>query len=85
MWNMWKRKHSGMQIASDVPRDGLGVELLNSKGEVIAEVFRSDRDKTIEVSLFVESISLKEMTDLLECAHKRLDPFEDGTPIGTVL
>lgn len=39
------------QMASDIVRDGLGIELLDESHNVIAEVFRCNRDKTVSVSL----------------------------------
>lgn len=71
-----------MQVASDVSRDGLGVELLDDGGNVLAEVFRSDRDRTVIVSTFGNDIPLGAVQDLIAYAVERLDPFEDGTPLG---
>lgn len=78
---MNKFKLGGFQSASDLQRDGLGVELLDSRQQVVAEVFRSDRDKTVEVSIFVDSLPLASVEQLIATAKKRLDPFEDGTPL----
>ena len=39
-------------MASDVIRDGLGLELLDITGAVRAEVFRCDADHTVTVSHF---------------------------------
>ena len=68
------------QIASDVVRDGLGIELLDGSGNPVAEIFRSDREKTLILSTFGNDISLDEITELIAMARNRLDPFEDGTP-----
>jgi len=38
------------QVASDIVRDGLGVELTDSRGNVLAEVFRCDADNSLKVS-----------------------------------
>ena len=35
------------QIASDVQRDGLGLELITDDYNIVAEVFRSDKEKTL--------------------------------------
>ena len=70
-----------MQIASDISRDGMGAELLNFDGEAIAEVFRSDRDHTLMLSAFNNDVPLEAIFELVEYAMKRLDPFEDGTPL----
>ena len=40
------------QVASDVVRDGLGLELLDPTGNVVAEVFRADADKTLHINTF---------------------------------
>jgi hypothetical protein len=69
------------QVASDVIRDGLGVELLDGQGQVVAEVFRCDADHTVGVSLFVEQVPLHAVEMLLLRAKERLDPFGDGTPL----
>jgi hypothetical protein len=68
------------QVASDVVRDGLGVELLSESGDVVAEVFRSDRDRTVMLSTFSYDIPLEAIDTLLARARQRLDPFEDGVP-----
>jgi hypothetical protein len=44
------------QIASDVIRDGLGVELIDATGRVCAEVFRCDANNTLTISLFTEDL-----------------------------
>ena len=70
-----------IQIASDIVRDGLGAELLNEDRNVIAEVFRCDRNNTIMVSTFSNTIPVSAMQLLLKAASERLGNFEDGTPI----
>lgn len=74
-----------LQVASDVVRDGLGVELVNHKNEVIAEVFRCDAKHTVSCTLFVEHVPLHAIELLLSQAKERLDPFEDGTPLASAL
>jgi hypothetical protein len=69
------------QIASDVIRDGLGVELLDAAGEVIAEVFRSDANHTVRLSTFGNDVPLAAIEQLITRARVALDPFEDGTPL----
>ena len=66
------------QLASDINRDGMGLELLNSKDEVVAEIFRSDHAKTIVVSTFNNDIPLEIFNLFYKEALNRLDPFEDG-------
>lgn len=70
-----------MQVASDVIRDDLGVELLSESGDVVAEVFRSDREHSVILSTFGNDIPLAAIESLMAYAKDRLDPFEDGTPL----
>ena len=72
-----------MQVASDIVRDGLGVELLDSDDQVVAEVFRCDADHTVSFAQFVEAIPLHAVETLIARAKERLDPFEDGTPLAS--
>lgn len=69
------------QVVSDVERDGLGVELLAKSGEVFAEVFRCDRDRTVIVNTFGYDIPIHAMQRLFELANVKLDPFDDGTSL----
>lgn len=66
------------QVASDIVRDGLGVELLDENLDVVAEVFRSDRDHTLLVNTFSYGIPLAAIELLIARAKERLEPFEDG-------
>ena len=76
---------SGFQIASDIQRDGIGIEMLEKRQGVVAEIFRNDRNKTLELLLFVGSIPLKAVLELSEKACRDLDPFEDVPPLNAVL
>lgn len=78
--NKWRT-----QVASDVVRDGLGVELVASDDQVVAEVFRCDANHTVFVNVFAEAVPLQAMELLLSRAKDRLDQFEDGTPLASVL
>ena len=69
------------QVASDVVRDRLGVELLNANGDVVAEVFRCDKDHTVVVSTFGNELPVDQVEALIAKARVELDPFEDGTPL----
>ena len=69
------------QVASDVIRDGLGVELLDAAGTVVAEVFRCDADHTVSVTTFGNTVPVQALEQLLERARAVLDPFEDGTSL----
>ena len=70
-----------MQLASDVVRDGLGLELLGDADCVAAEVFRCDADHTVTIRLFESGIPEDVLEELVLRARERLDPFEDGTPL----
>jgi hypothetical protein len=69
------------QVASDIVRDGIGVELLDESGRVVAEAFRSDRNHTIVVNTSSFDVPLAALEQLLLRAKERLDPFEDGTAL----
>ena len=69
------------QVASDVNRDGIGIELLSESGQVVAEVFRSDTDRTVVVNTFSYDVPLAAFEQLLARARDRLEPFEDGTSL----
>lgn len=72
-----------IQMASDVIRDGLGVELLDATRAVRAEVFRCDADHTVTVSHFGGGEAPP--ADVVEWyyaeAARRLDRFEDDSPL----
>ena len=70
-----------LQIASDIQRDGLGVELLDGGGNCVAEVFRCDRDHTLTLSTFCYEVPLQAIQQLVSTATEGLGPFEDGTPL----
>lgn len=72
------------QVASDVIRDGLGVELLDGENQIAAEVFLCDADPTVSASLFVETIPLHELEMLMARAKERLDQFGGGVSFGGV-
>ncbi|WP_082926671.1 hypothetical protein [Cupriavidus sp. D384] len=74
-----------LQFASDIQRDGLGLELLNKSGEVVAEVFRRDANNSLEVSLFDDSLPFVEIERLLKTARTDLGAFEDGTALPSPL
>jgi hypothetical protein len=69
-----------MQTASDVQRDGLGVELI-AADKVVAEVFRCDADHTLIVTTFGHDLPLVTIEELMAYARERLGAFEDGTPL----
>jgi hypothetical protein len=69
------------QLASDIVRDGLSLELVDERGSVLAEVFRCDADHTIVLELFAASIPPPNIDQLVADAYQRLAPFEDGMPL----
>ncbi len=69
----------GIQIASDVIRDGLGAELIDRRGNVVAELFRCDANNTVFLNTFNNEIPLEAVEWFLAASRKRLPPFEDGT------
>ncbi|MBD0777795.1 hypothetical protein HPE56_08320 [Maribacter sp. ANRC-HE7] len=54
-------------IASDVERDGIGIEVYEN-GEMVVEIFRGDRDKIRTVRILKETVTL----DLIEESIKTL-------------
>jgi hypothetical protein len=72
------------QIASDIVRDGLGVELINADERVVAEVFRCDADHTVSVRTF-EDVPLHIIEWLLTVSRNRLGEFEDGMPLPSIV
>lgn len=69
------------QVASDVMRDGLGVELIDSDGNVLAEIFRCDVDNTLKFFSFAEELPFPLVEKLVLIARKNLGNFEDGSQL----
>lgn len=74
----------GKQTASDVIRDGLGVELLHG-GNVVAEIFRCDADHSLIITTFGNDLPLVAIEEFIAEARIRLQQFEDGTPLPTTI
>jgi hypothetical protein len=70
------------QVASDLARDGLGLELLYN-GQVVAEVFRCDADHSLTINTFGNVLPLVTMEELIAEARQRLGAFEDGRALPT--
>lgn len=70
-----------IKVASDIVRDGLGVELWDSNDNMVAEVFRCDTNYTILVNTFNNDIPMSVLESLINFARERLEPFEDGSPL----
>jgi hypothetical protein len=60
------------QVASDVVRDGLGVELIDDRRTVVAEVFRCDANNSLTISLFAEELPFSEVEKLVQMARSEL-------------
>lgn len=73
------------QVASDVQRDGLCVELVDEDHRVVAEVFRCDRDNTITFSAYVRDLPFVQVERLIAMSRGQLTPFENGEPLPTAL
>jgi hypothetical protein len=73
------------QLASDVIRDGLGLELLNESGEVLAEVFRSDRERATRIKVFAPGLPVAVVEELVALARKRLGTYQDGSAVSDIL
>ena len=69
------------QIASDIVRDGLGVELIDDHRNVVGEVFRCDANNSLTISFFAEELPFLEVEKLVQMARGELGQFEDGTPL----
>ena len=63
-------------LASDIWRDGLGLELWDGDDHV-AEIFRSDRERTLAISLWREDIPLEIIEEFIADARRRLLPFNN--------
>ena len=58
-------------IASDVKRDGIGIEVYRDD-EMVVEIFRSDSDKTRTIKIFKEDISLQLMEESIATFKKEI-------------
>ena len=72
-------------LASDLERDGMACELTDGEGKFVAEVFRCDADKTLTLTGELQALPLAVVDWFIEQSKRRLDPFEDGTPLADVL
>ena len=67
-----------MQIASDVRRNGIGVEVYRATEtgeEFVLEIFRSDSDKTYALYSGAEPIPLSVLEHVVPTARRQLGPF----------
>lgn len=63
-------KHT-IQFASDVIRDGMGVELIDSKHQVLAELFRSDVTGEFHLNTFENEIAAADVRMMFDAASER--------------
>jgi len=75
------RQGWSLQLASDAIRDGLGMELLDAKRMIRAEVFRCDADHTVTVTHVGKPAPPEILDWYYAAAARRLDPFEDGSAL----
>ena len=73
------------QVASDVIRDGLGLELIAEDNRVLAEVFRHDLSHRLTVTCYEQDIDLSLLETLITRARQELEPFEDGTSLSQAI
>jgi len=60
------RTHYQIVIASDVSeRDGVGVEIHRGK-DLLIEIFRDDTERSREITMFSQRISLEEMEGFIQ-------------------
>lgn len=60
-----------IQFASDVIRDGIGVELIDTKYQVLAELFRSDVTGEFHLNTFGNDISAADIKMMFDAATER--------------
>jgi hypothetical protein len=67
-----------LQIASDVERNGLGLECYrkdNGKEELVLEVFRNDSEKRFVYSQFVQDLPLELIEHIVSISRHKLGEF----------
>lgn len=62
---------SRIQFASDVVRDGMGVELLDENHKVVAELFRSDVTGSFHLNTFGNDVPISDVRSLFDAAAER--------------
>ena len=61
------------QLASDIQRDGMAVELISEDGHVVGEIFRSDKSGEILFSLYKSDVPLLAIEILLARAKNEFN------------
>ena len=69
------------QLASDIKRDGMGLELIDPSGSVVAVSCRVDYFMRAKLTKFNNDIPLEIFDYYYQEALIRLDPFEDGSSL----
>lgn len=69
------------QLASNVIKDGMSLELLDRTDNIVAEIFRCDADHTVSFSGNFDGIPMPVRAWFMALAREKLDPFEDGVPL----
>jgi hypothetical protein len=62
------------QMASDLIRDGMTLELLDGSGDVVADVIYSDATGEMRFSAYRRDLPLAAVEWLIACAKVRLPP-----------
>ena len=63
-----------LQIASDLERDGMALELFRTDGELAVEIFYSDVDESIKITHVSHPITAEDFEFLISTAKRRLTP-----------
>jgi len=63
-------------VASDIHRDGLGLEMWDDAGQ-IAEIFRCDNPNSLTFRCFREDVPFVYIEKMVSLARLRLGEFED--------
>lgn len=66
-----KFKKDRVIIASDVERDGIGVEIYKND-KMVVEIFRNDSEKKRTIKIFKENISLELMEESIGIFKKEI-------------
>ena len=73
------------QIASNIDRDGLGIELIDEQCNVLAEVFRCDKDHTLTFKALASDLPFVQVEKLISMARGELVAFEGGASLPPAL
>lgn len=63
--------------ASDLIRDGMALELYDLNGDLVAEIFYSDRTHEMSFSAFTDSLSLELVEWFIDQARIALPPIKE--------